>query len=104
MVDWMKPQEAANYLGIRLEDLPRIILENEIDVELDDDGVVLGLDPADLREPLFEQHRRKVGHRPDDVKQQEKAWKEHEEKEKKEKEARTVKRMKLAKRVRIPHE
>lgn len=104
MTDWMNPREAARYLGVRPEDLTRIIRENDIDVELDDYGLVLAVDAADLREPLFEEHRKRVGHRPDDPKHMERAQREHEEKQKKEKQARKAKRVKLAKRLSVPHE
>lgn len=102
MTDWMSPQEAARYLGVRPEDLTRILRERDVDVELDDDGLVLAIDAADLREPLFEEHRKRVGHRPDDPKHMEKAEKENEEKKHKEKQARKAKRVKLAKRMSVP--
>lgn len=104
MTDWMNPQEAMAYLGVRTEDLVRIIREKDVDVELDDVGNVLAIDAADLREPLFEKHQQEVGHRPDDPKHVEKAQKDHEEKEKKAKQVRKAKRLKLAKRVSIPHD
>jgi hypothetical protein len=104
MTDWMNPQEATNYLGVRPEDLARIIRENDIDVQLDDDGIVLAIDAADLREPLFEEHRKKVGYRPDDPKHTERAQQEQEDKEKREKEERKAKFAQLAPQVSIPHE
>jgi hypothetical protein len=104
MTDWMKPQEAASYLGVRPEDLTRIIMENDIDVQLDDAGVVLAIDAADLREPLFEEHRKKVGYRPDDLKQQEKAQKEQEEKGEREKEERKSRLEQLSGQIKVPHE
>jgi hypothetical protein len=104
MTDWVSPQEAVQYLGVRPEDLARILRENDIDVELDDAGVVLAIDASDLREPLFEEHRKKVGHRPDDPKHVDRAQKEHEEHQQKAKQDRKAKRVRLAKRMSVPHE
>jgi hypothetical protein len=106
MVDWMKPQEAANYLGVRLEDVVALVKDEnvETDVVLDDNGTVLAIKAADLREPLFEIHRKKHGHRPDDLKHMEKAEKEYKEKEERERQERQAKLQMLAPHVSIPHE
>lgn len=99
MPNWLIPDEAMNYFGVDLEGLEDLILEYEIDTEVDDDGKLLLIDADDCKEPLFEEHAKQIGHRPDDWREHEKAEKEHKEKEEKEKQERQVKRSKLTHRV-----
>lgn len=106
MADWMKPEEAANYLGVGLHDVLRLVKDEnvETDVVLGEDGTLIAIEAADLREPLFEIHKKKHGHRPDHPEHMEKAKKEHEEKEAREKEERQEKLKQLVKQVSIPEE
>ncbi len=62
----MTRDEAIQYLGLKDEaELERVVIAHVVDVELEDDGrIVQVLD--DMREVLFEEHRKKVGYRPDD--------------------------------------
>ena len=94
----MNPEEAMRYLGIKhLEQLEDAILDYGVDVDLDDDGNVLEImDPQALREPLFQEHRKKIGHRPDDPKKHAEAKRLAKEKREKEKEDREKKKIKLA--------
>jgi hypothetical protein len=66
--NWMTPDEAMRFLGIASKDeLERLVLKNDADVDVDVDGELTMVDADDLREVLYKEHERKVGHRPDDV-------------------------------------
>jgi hypothetical protein len=56
------------FLGISDPDeLERIVIEHDIEVDIDDDGEVFAVHGGlALREALFEEHRKNLGHRPDD--------------------------------------
>jgi len=104
MTDWITPVEAATYLGVRVEDLPRIIEDYNVDVELDDEAVVIAIDAADLREPLLEEFKKREGYRPDEPERQEEAQQEAQVQEAQAKEARLAKRVQLAQQISVPHE
>lgn len=99
MTDWITPVEAATYLGVRVEDLPRIINDYDVDVELDDEAVVIALDAADLREPLLEEFKKREGYRPDEPERQEEAQQEAQIQEAQAKQARLAKRAQMIHRV-----
>ena len=72
-MDSRSVEEAMRYFGVDdIQELQRIVLEHDIDVEVDDDGALVSI-IGDLKEPLFEEHHRQVGHRPDDPEQMKKA-------------------------------
>jgi hypothetical protein len=56
------------FLGISdVEELERIVIEHNVEVDIDDDGEVFAVHGGEpLREALFEEHRKNIGHRPDD--------------------------------------
>ena len=99
MTDWITLVEAATYLGVRVEDLPRIINDYDVDVELDDEAVVIALDAADLREPLLEEFKKREGYRPDEPERQEEAQQEAQIQEAQAKQARLAKRAQMIHRV-----
>ncbi len=65
----MMADEAMRYLGVDEAELERVVLEHSLDVEVDEAGRVIWVD-GDMREVLFAEHHKKVGHRPDDPKAQ----------------------------------
>lgn len=66
-MDTLSVKEALRFFGLDdVSDLERIVLEYDIDAEVDDAGGLVAIDAADLREPLFAEHERRHGHRPDD--------------------------------------
>jgi hypothetical protein len=72
-MDTLSVPEALRFFGLDdVAELERIVLEHDIDAEVDDDGELVAI-AAELREPLFEEHRRRHGHRPDDPEQVAKA-------------------------------
>lgn len=75
-------------------ELERIVLEYDLDADVDDDGNLLAID-ADIREAVFEEHRKKVGYRPDDPVAQEKERKREEAERAKAKARRKARREKL---------
>jgi hypothetical protein len=103
MPNWMNPEEAMRYLGVNLERLEQVVLEYGIDVDLDGEGAIELVDADDMKEPLFQEHRNRVGYRPDDEKEQEKAKDKAEKAEVKAKQVRKAKRVKLARRVSMNH-
>jgi hypothetical protein len=102
---WFSVDEALGYLGMDPWDpenedlLEDWCVEHNVDVEVDDDGNLLEVDPIGLKEALFAKHEREVGHRPDDPKEHEKATKERLQKDKDDKETRRVRKQKLNRRV-----
>jgi hypothetical protein len=102
---WFSVDEALGYLGMdpwnpENEDLLEDwCVEHDVDVEVDDDGNLLEVDPIGLKEALFAKHEREVGHRPDDPKEHERATKERLQKDQDDKETRRVRKQKLNRRV-----
>jgi hypothetical protein len=99
MPNWMNPEEAMRYLGVNLERLEQIVLEYGVDVDLDGEGAIELVDADDMKEPLFQEHRKQVGHRPDNIEEQEKAKEKAEKAQVRAKQVRKAKRVKLARRV-----
>mgnify|MGYP003498397914 CR=1 FL=1 len=66
--EFMPAVSAMRYLGISDPDeLERIVVEHRVDVDIDDDGEIFAVAGGELlREALFEEHRKREGHRPDD--------------------------------------
>lgn len=64
----MNWREAMSFFGVDELELERIVLEHDVDVETDDNGNITFVDPSDIKEVLFKEHEKKVGHRPDDPK------------------------------------
>jgi hypothetical protein len=65
--DFMPAATAMRYLGIDdLDELERIIVEHGVEVELDGNGMVYGVEAESLKHALFEEHRHALGYRPDD--------------------------------------
>lgn len=64
----MPARAAMRFLGISdIEELERIVIEHEVEVDIDEDGEVFAVHGGEaLREALFEEHRKNLGHRPDD--------------------------------------
>lgn len=102
MADWMNPEEAMRYFGVDLEALEALVLEYDIDIDVDDDGNLIAINAADCKEPLFKEHEKHIGHRPDDYRAHEKAVKDVENQEAKEKKERDEKRVKLVSRISNP--
>jgi hypothetical protein len=102
---WFSVDEALSYLGLdpwapENEDLLEDwCVEHDVDVEVDDDGNLLEIDPIGLKEALFAKHEREVGHRPDDPEEHEKATKARLQKDQDDKETRRVRKQKLNSRV-----
>jgi len=111
MVDFMSVREALRYYGIayisgdetipdevrgQLEDLA---LEYDLDIEADNRGGIIAIDPIGSKEALFKEHQKKVGHRPDDPGEmsKEKVKRENEEKQKQEKMKQDKERLKMKK-------
>jgi hypothetical protein len=69
---WMAVDEACRYLGLdpwdlKSEDrLEELVVKYDVDVEVDDRGNLLELEPEDLKRVLFSEHERRVGYQPDD--------------------------------------
>ena len=81
---WMSREEAQRFFGGLIdtdEELERFVLDHDIDAEVDDDGTIITIDASDIREHLFELHRSKLGHRPDDPDAQAKAAKRERDRE-----------------------
>lgn len=91
MPNWITRREVMQYLGLvqpgelisaqAMEELERIVVEHDLDVELDDGDLIATVegDQAKLREALFEEHRRNAGHRPDDPEAMERVTAEQEQ-------------------------
>jgi len=96
MPDWMPTDTALRYFGLQTEaELEDLVLEFNIDAEVDNLGNVLTIDASDTREALFESHKRKVGHRPDDPQFASLVQASQEHKEQDEKQVRDQRRQKL---------
>ena len=72
MTDFMSVEEAVRYFGLgnlppqeAIDKLEEILIENEVDVETDNAGNLISIDPSTSREALFEEHKKKTGYRPD---------------------------------------
>jgi len=99
MPNWMSPNEAMRYFGVDLAELEAIVVNYEIDVEVDSDGVLVWIDADDCKQPLFEEHTLKVGHRPDDWREMLKAKDKVMKEEEKAKQERETQRQDLVHRV-----
>lgn len=65
--DFMPAVTAMRYLGIDdLDELERVVVDHDVDVELDGNGLIRAVEMTTLKNALFEEHRRVVGYRPDD--------------------------------------
>lgn len=64
----MTRAEALAYFGLGddVEELERICLEHDIDVDVDLAGQITKVDADEAKAVLFAEHKRKVGYRPDD--------------------------------------
>jgi len=92
-------QQAIESFGLRdaenaIGELERIVLEYDLDADVDDDGNLLAI-TGDIREAVFEEHRKNVGHRPDDPVAQEKQRKLEQDEREKAKARRMQRREKL---------
>jgi len=78
MTDFMPVREALRYFGIAyipedetipdgvIEQLEDLVIEHDLDIEADNRGDIVSIDPEASKEVLFREHQKKVGHRPDD--------------------------------------
>jgi uncharacterized protein YuzE len=68
MGGWLTRAEALAYFGLGedVEELERIVLEHDIDVDVDIDGNLTHIEAEDAKAALFHEHKRRVGYRPDD--------------------------------------
>ena len=68
MGGWLSRAEALAYFGLGddVEELERVCLEHDIDIEVDIAGEVVQVDAEEAKAVLFAEHKRKVGYRPDD--------------------------------------
>lgn len=102
---WFAVDEACRYLGLdpwdpRSEDrLEELVVEYDVDVEVDEKGNLLELEPEDMKKVLIGEHVRTVGYRPDDPKRVASAQAAHERRKKQAKGRRREKREKLRRRV-----
>jgi hypothetical protein len=65
-MNWMDVQEALLFFGLEdMDELELLVLDHDIDA-LVDQGRVVAIDANDVREALFELHRKRAGYRPDD--------------------------------------
>jgi hypothetical protein len=108
-MDVMTREEALRYFGLpsteegyqQLEDL---VAEYDIGVSLDEYDRIIEVDPTELKEVLFEEHKKKTGHRPDSPtemarEKEKKEKKDKEEKDKMEKDKNKLKMKVQAKRL-----
>jgi hypothetical protein len=95
MPNWMSPDEAMGYFAVTLPELEDLVLDNDLDVVVDDEGNLLQVDAIGAKEIILELHNQRHGYRPDDPVHMERARREHEDKQKKEKAVRRVKKQKL---------
>jgi uncharacterized protein YuzE len=91
-MDLMSQEEALRYFGLPLtregyDQLESIVVEHDVDIDLDEYGRIVGVYPTMAKEALFQEHLKKVGHRPDSPKEmaKEKDKRDKEEKEQKDK-------------------
>jgi len=102
---WFDVDEALQYLGLDPWDpvnedrLEEYIIDYQIEVEVDDEGNLLEIEPTALREVLFDLHQETVGHRPDDPEEQKKAMANEKRKRTNAAKRRRDRRMKLIRRV-----
>lgn len=74
MADFFTPDEAIRYFGLKsLEDLEEVCADYDLDYDLDKNGNLIGVNAEEARDVLFELHKEKVGHRPDDPEYMKKA-------------------------------
>ena len=68
MGGWLTKAEALAYFGLGedVEELERICLEHDIDVDVDINGELTKIEAEDAKAALFHEHKAKVGYRPDD--------------------------------------
>ena len=61
-------EEALRFFGLgnKIEELERIVVEYDLDADFDDAGELILVDVGDVKEALFEEHKRNIGYRPDD--------------------------------------
>lgn len=69
MADLGSVTEALKYLGLPQDEsgtdrLEELTLEYDVEVDTDEQGNLIAV--GDLQEVLFEEHKKEVGHRPDD--------------------------------------
>ena len=69
-MDVMTREEALRYFGLPsteegLSQLEDLVVEHNIGVELDEHDRIIAVDPTEIKEVLFEEHKKKTGHRPD---------------------------------------
>jgi hypothetical protein len=63
----MTPEDAMAYLGISDRDeLEDLVLAHGVEADVDEDGQLEWLNPADLKPVLFAEHESKVGYHPED--------------------------------------
>lgn len=103
-MDPMTAEEALRYFGLPLTEeghtqLEDIVAEYDIGVELDEFDRITMVDPSELKEVLFEEHKKKVGHRPDSPTEmsRQKEKKDKEDKEKSDKMKENKDKLKLKK-------
>jgi hypothetical protein len=65
---WLSRKEALAYFGLGddVEELERLCVEHDVDVDVNDAGDIMRVDAAEAKAVLFTEHKRKVGYRPDD--------------------------------------
>jgi hypothetical protein len=69
-MDVMTREEALRYFGLPsteegLSQLEDLVIEHDVGVELDEHDRIIAVDPTELKEVLFKEHKKKTGHRPD---------------------------------------
>jgi hypothetical protein len=89
-MDQMTMTEALRYFGLPLttegrDRLEELIVDNDMDISLDEDGHIGSIATTNVKEVLFTEHLKKVGHRPDSPKEMKRAKEEKERKDKEEK-------------------
>lgn len=77
MADFMPVRDALRYFGIAylpedepipesvIDELEAIVVEHDLDVEANNRGDIISIEPLKAQEALFVEHEKKVGHRPD---------------------------------------
>lgn len=96
----MSLHEAIRYFGVEsVQEVEDLCLDFDLDVEVDDEGQVVGINPDDAPRALFGLHERTVGHRPDEPERLAKELNAAKLKERKEAEERKKRRGLLKQRI-----
>ena len=103
-MDLMSVQEALRYFGLPTSDegydrLEEIAAEHDLDIELDEFNKIKSVEPSGVKEALFQEHLKTVGHRPDSADAMEKAKREKETKDRQHRDKMEKDKVKLKVRV-----